>query len=79
MTDREILLRAGLAIGLAGVASLLFWAFTGLTLWAPIEPGSEGGRAVVLVVVHLASVVIGIASIFGSLGQIDRKDKDAAR
>lgn len=47
---------------LLAVASLLFYAFTGMPLWLPIDGSNLGdfGRLLILTVAHIAPILIAI-------------------
>ncbi len=46
--------------GIAALASLLIWAFTGTPIWAPID--NFGGREGALTVVHVLGLFAGAMS-----------------
>jgi hypothetical protein len=48
------------------LGSLLFFAFTGMTLWSPIGPGEEG-RGMLIFLVHLVPIVIAAIHAFATL------------
>ena len=56
------LIRACRISGAIALASAIFWAFTGIGFWAPIQEG-DGGRLVILILIHFLAVIAAAVSL----------------
>lgn len=64
---KKAIIGVALAYGLFCAFSVLFWAFTGMTLWAPADGNENYGRAFVLTTLHLVGIGLLVIAVCNTL------------